>query len=66
MLRFIKHNVDSIDGVAIFPIVSLLTFFAIFIVMVVIVWKMKKKHINTMSNLPLESDDNILNNENYE
>jgi len=65
VLRFIKHNVDSIDGVAIFPIVSLLTFFTIFIVMIVIVWKMKKKHIDTMENLPLE-DDNILNNENYE
>ncbi len=66
MLRFIKHNVDSIDGVAIYPIVSLFTFFAIFIAMVIIVWNMKKKHINTMSNLPLDDSDNILNNENYE
>ncbi len=66
MLRFIKHNVDSIDGVAIFPIVSLLTFFAIFIAMVVIVWNMRKKHIDTMGNLPLDDNDNILNNENHE
>jgi hypothetical protein len=67
MLRFIKHNVDSIDGVAIFPIVSLLTFFTVFIVMIIIVVKMKKKDIDTLSNLPLEEDDaNILNNENYE
>ena len=66
MLRFIKHNLESIDGVAIFPIVSLLTFFFVFVFMVFFVMKMKKKHIDKVSNLPLEEDDNLLNNENYE
>jgi len=59
MLRFIKHNVDSIEGVAIYPIVALLSFFTVFIVMIIIVLKMKKKRIDTLSNLPLEEDDNI-------
>ena len=62
MLRFIKHNVDSIDGVAIYPIVALLTFFIVFIVMIFIVLKMNKKHMDEISNYPLE-DDNNLNNE---
>jgi|LGOV01.1.fsa_nt_gb cbb3-type cytochrome oxidase subunit 3 len=65
MLRFIKHNFDTIDGVAIYPIVALLTFFAIFILMLFLVFKMKRKHIDEISKLPLE-DDNNLNNENYE
>ena len=62
MIRFIKHNFDSIDGVAIYPIVALLTFFTVFVVMLFLVFKMKKKHIDEVSNLPLE-DDNNLNNE---
>ena len=66
MLRFIKHNFDSIDGVAIYPIVALLTFFTVFVVMVFIVIKMKKKDIDELSNIPLEEDDNNLNNENHE
>ncbi len=59
MLRFIKHNFDSIDGVAVYPIVALLTFFAVFVVMLVIVFKMRKKYIDEVSNIPLEEDDNI-------
>jgi cbb3-type cytochrome oxidase subunit 3 len=59
MLRFIKHNFDSIDGVAIYPIVALLTFFIVFVVMVFLVIKMKKKYIDEVSNMPLEEDDNI-------
>ena len=66
MLRFIKHNFDSIDGVAIYPIVALLTFFTVFVVMVFLVIKMKKKYIDELSNIPLEEDDNNLNNENHE
>ena len=63
MLRFIKHNVDTIDGVALFPIISLLLFFGVFVAMLVIVFGYKKKYIDSMSNIPLEEDDNNLNNE---
>lgn len=65
MIRFIKHNFDGMDGVAIYPIVALLTFFFVFIGMIYIVSKMKKNHIDEMSQYPLEDDNNI-NNENYE
>lgn len=66
MLRFIKHNFDGINGVEIYPIVALLTFFTVFIIMVVLVVNMKKKYIDEISNLPLEEDNNFLNNENHE
>ena len=62
MIRFIKHNFDTIDGVAIYPIVSLLLFLLVFIIMLIIVMRFKKKYIEEISNLPLE-DDNNLNNE---
>ena len=46
MLKYIKHNLESIDGVAIYPIISLVTFFTVFVVMLFIVLKMKKRYPN--------------------
>jgi len=56
MLRFIKGNLTTIDGIAIYPIISLVTFTFVFGVMLYFVIKMKKKDIDTLRNLPLEDD----------
>ena len=53
-MKWIKHNLTSIDGVEIYPIISLVTFFTVFAVMLVIVLRMNKKEVNAKSNLPLE------------
>ncbi|WP_456377709.1 CcoQ/FixQ family Cbb3-type cytochrome c oxidase assembly chaperone [Lutibacter sp.] len=58
MLRFIKHNLASIDGVEIYPIISLLLFFLVFIAMIVLVIKLPKRKIDMASQLPLENDNN--------
>ena len=58
MLRFIKHNLESIDGVEIYPIISLLLFFGVFIGMIVFVVKLPKKSIEEISQLPLDADTN--------
>ena len=58
MLRFIKHNLESIDGVEIYPIISLLLFFGVFIGMIVFVAKLPKKSIEEISQLPLDTDTN--------
>jgi hypothetical protein len=58
MLKFIKHNLSSIDGVEIYPIVSLVLFFVVFITMVVFVIKLPKGKIDIVSQLPLEEDNN--------
>jgi cbb3-type cytochrome oxidase subunit 3 len=58
MLKFIKHNFDGIDGVEIYPIISLLLFFAVFITMLVFVFKLPKKSIDEVSQLPLDDDTN--------
>jgi cytochrome c oxidase cbb3-type subunit 4 len=56
MLKFIKHHLDTIQGVEIYPIISLLLFFLVFTVMLLIVLKMPKRNIEELSNLPLDND----------
>jgi cbb3-type cytochrome oxidase subunit 3 len=58
MLKFIKHNLEGIDGVEIYPIISLLIFFVVFITMFVFVLKLPKKRIDEISQLPLDNDNN--------
>jgi len=59
MLKFIKHNLEGIDGVEIYPIISLLLFFLVFITMIVFVFKLPKKSIDEVSQLPLDEETNI-------
>lgn len=56
MLRFIKHNLTSIDGVSIYPIISLLIFVLFFAIVIYRVIKMSKAHVDEISDLPIESD----------
>jgi cytochrome c oxidase cbb3-type subunit 4 len=58
MLKFIKHNLEGIDGVEIYPIISLLLFFIVFVTMVVFVFKLPKRSIDEVSQLPLDNDNN--------
>lgn len=54
MLRYIKHNLTGIDGVEIYPILSLLIFVLFFSGVIWFVIRMKKKEIEILSSLPLE------------
>jgi hypothetical protein len=56
MLKFIKHHLDTIAGVEIYPMISLILFFTVFAVMLIIVLKMPKNNIEEISNLPLDND----------
>ncbi len=58
MLKFIKHNLASIDGVEIYPIISLVLFFIVFITMLVFVIKLPKNRIEEISQLPLDTAKN--------
>ncbi|MCH9660160.1 MAG: CcoQ/FixQ family Cbb3-type cytochrome c oxidase assembly chaperone [Bacteroidetes bacterium] len=60
MLRFIKGNLENIDGVEIYPIISLLIFFIFFAALFYWVFTTKKEHINEVSNIPLDNDQNDL------
>jgi cytochrome c oxidase cbb3-type subunit 4 len=53
MFEQIKHNMETIAGVAIYPILSLLIFFIFFIVLGFWVFSYKKEKIEEMRQIPL-------------
>ena len=58
MLTFVKQNLENIDGVKIYPIISLLIFFIFFVVLFWWVFTAKEEHITEVSNIPLDKDQN--------
>lgn len=54
MLRFIKHNLTSIDGVEFFPLLSLLIFVIFFAVVLTMVIRMSKAEVAELSDIPLQ------------
>lgn len=60
MLKFIKHNMETILGIEIYPIISLIIFFTFFVGLTVWAFTYKKEKINELSNIPLE--DNCVSN----
>ncbi len=59
MLKFIKHNLETIDNVEWYPLVSLLLFFIVFVTMLFIVIKMPKKKMEQDSQMPLDDNKEI-------
>lgn len=57
MLKFIKHNMDTIAGIDIFPVISFVIFFIFFLVLFIWVYKMNKTEIDFMAAMPLAEDD---------
>lgn len=53
MLKFVKHHLETIAGVEIYPLISFCIFFAFFIGLFVYVMTMRKQHIEELQNLPL-------------
>ncbi|OUR93352.1 cytochrome C oxidase subunit IV [Flavobacteriales bacterium 34_180_T64] len=58
MLKYIKNHMESIIGIEIYPIISLLIFFSFFVILFWWVFTAKKAYIKTVSNLPLENNQN--------
>ena len=58
MLKFVKNHMDSISGIEIYPIISLLIFFIFFVALFYWVVTAKKEYITTVSNLPLDQNNN--------
>ncbi len=54
MFKFIKQYAESIAGVEIYPIISLVIFFTFFLVLIVWLWKADKDIISEIEKLPLE------------
>ena len=60
MLKFVKNHMDSITGIEIYPIISLLIFFIFFVVLFYWVITAKKDYITTVSNLPLDNENETI------
>ncbi|WP_111683890.1 CcoQ/FixQ family Cbb3-type cytochrome c oxidase assembly chaperone [Winogradskyella tangerina] len=58
MLKFVKNHMDSISGIEIYPIISLLIFFIFFVALFYWVITAKKEYITSVSNLPLDQNNN--------
>ncbi|MDO6738954.1 CcoQ/FixQ family Cbb3-type cytochrome c oxidase assembly chaperone [Wenyingzhuangia sp. 2_MG-2023] len=54
MLKFIKNHMVTIDGIEIYPIISLSIFFVFFTLLFFWVFKAKKEYLKKVSNLPFE------------
>jgi cytochrome c oxidase cbb3-type subunit 4 len=59
MFEQIKHNMETIAGVAVYPILSLLIFFGFFVGLGIWVFSYKKEKIDEMSQIPLKDDQII-------
>lgn len=57
MLSYIKGHLASIDGIAIYPIISLSIFFLFFVGLGLYVWRTDKNTINEIKNIPLDENE---------
>ena len=67
MLKFVKDHMESMEGIATYPMISLLIFFVFFALLFWWVLTASKAHIKEMGELPLDNDnDQPLNKQNHD
>jgi hypothetical protein len=57
MLKYIKHHMDSIDGISIYPVLSLLIFTLFFAGLLIYTFRLDRSFISKMKNQPFGEDD---------
>jgi cbb3-type cytochrome oxidase subunit 3 len=55
-MKFAKQYLETIEGIELYPIISLLIFFSFFVILFWWVFSAKKEYIDQMSNFPLIED----------
>ncbi|KAF2517810.1 cbb3-type cytochrome oxidase subunit 3 [Flavobacterium foetidum] len=60
MFEQIKHNMETISGIEIYPIISLLIFFLFFVGLGLWVFSYRKEKIQEMSNIPLDEGLSVI------
>jgi cbb3-type cytochrome oxidase subunit 3 len=56
-MKFAKQYLETIEGVELYPIISLLIFFSFFVVLFWWVFTAKKEYIEKVSEIPLKEDE---------
>ena len=54
MFSFIKKYASAIDGIDLYPKISLVIFFLFFLVLLISIWKMNKDYIHELEEIPLK------------
>lgn len=53
----LKNYLATIDGVGIYPLITLLLFFGFFTVLVLFVFRLRKEQVEAMNRLPLGDEE---------
>jgi Ca2+/Na+ antiporter len=53
----IKELLQSVEGVSVYPIISLIVFVLFFVIILVWMFKVDKNYIKKMENLPFEKEE---------
>jgi cytochrome c oxidase cbb3-type subunit 4 len=56
-----KNVLQSIENIEIWPVISFVIFFVFFLCLLLWVFTTDKKFIDKMKNMPIDADDNDLN-----
>ncbi len=54
MLKFVKHHMESIAGIEIYPMISFIIFFSFFVLMLIYLLKADKGRMEKIAALPLD------------
>ncbi|WP_125719539.1 CcoQ/FixQ family Cbb3-type cytochrome c oxidase assembly chaperone [Flavobacterium ustbae] len=60
MFEQIKHNMETISGIEVYPIISFLIFFLFFVGLGIWVFSYRKEKIQEMSNIPLDEGLSVI------
>lgn len=58
-MKIVTHTLEQINGVEIYPIISLIIFFVFFLVVGYLVFTADKSYIEEMKNMPFDNDDDL-------
>jgi cytochrome c oxidase cbb3-type subunit IV len=57
MFKFIKKYAESMDGITIYPMISLVIFFLFFVILLYYVKRMDKTKVKEISRIPLDEEE---------
>ena len=61
MFKFIQKYTETMENIAVYPMISLLVFFIFFIVLLYLVIRMDKKSVQLLSNIPFDTEEETTN-----
>ena len=61
-MKIVTHTLEQINGIEIYPIISLIIFFVFFIIIGIQVFTADKEYIDEMKNMPLDDNDSFEDN----